>query len=90
MGCVCVCVVCSCVTRAPRVLTVYLFYYFIYTLGNLERQSALFCFERNQLVCGMLTAFLSTSMTLRVGIHYLDFVRHTVICIDCHLNSASY
>lgn len=85
-----VCVVCSCVTHAPRVLRFYLFYYFTYTLGHLERQSALFSFERNRLVCGMLTAFLSTSMTLRVGIHYLDFVRHTVICIDRYLNSASY
>lgn len=54
------------------------------------RHSVRFSVEHNRLVCGMLTAFSSTFMTLRVGIHYLYFVRHIVICIDRYLNSASY
>lgn len=60
------------------------------TLGHFKRQSVLFSVEHKQLVCRMLTAFSSTFMTLRVGIRYLYFVRHTVICIDRYLNSASY
>lgn len=59
------------------------------TLGDLERQSVLLSVEHSRIVCGMLTGFSSTFMTLRVG-SSLCFGRHIVICIDCHLNSASY
>lgn len=40
---------------------------FYMTFGHLKRQSVQFSVEHSRIVCGMLTGFSSTFMTLRVG-----------------------